>query len=90
MKCKHLIFFYFKLFTSAGTWAFKLDKKKQKKSCFNIFESYLFNRFQCTVVERVKSDFKEIKARVSQGSKWGFIYVFLYGSDIINGIESEI
>ena len=68
----------------------KLKQAKIENSCYNLLESYLSNRVQCTVVDGVKSDFKEIKAGVPQGSKLGPILWLLYVNDIINGIESEI
>ena len=68
----------------------KLKQAKIENSCYNLFESYLSNRVQCTVVDGVKGVFKEIKAGVPQGSKLGPILWLLYVNDIINGIESEI
>ena len=68
----------------------KLKQVKVNSFCYNLFESYLSNRFQCTVVDGVKSEFQEIKAGVPQGSKLGPILWLLYVNDIINGIKSEV
>ena len=68
----------------------KLKQVKVNSFCYNLFESYLSNRFQCTVVDGVKSEFTKIKAGVPQGSKLGPILWLLYVNDIINGISSEI
>ena len=68
----------------------KLKQAKVESSCYTLFESYLSNRFQCTVVDGVKSELKELKAGVPQGSKLGPILWLLYVNDIVNGIESEI
>ena len=78
--------------TSAGTKGcfFKLKQAKVESSCYTLFESYLSNRFQCTVVDGVKSESKELKAGVPQGSKLGPILWLLYVNDIVNGIVSEI
>mgnify|MGYP000844576866 CR=1 FL=1 len=68
----------------------KLKKAKIDNSCYKLFESYLSNRVQCTVVEGLKSNFKEIKAGIPQGSKLSPLLWLLYVNDIIDGIESEI
>ena len=67
-----------------------MKQGKIDDSCYKLFESYLSNRFQCTVVDGVKSEYKEIKAGVPQGSKIGPILWLLYVNDIVEGIESEI
>ena len=68
----------------------KLKQAKIDNSCYKLFESYLSNRLQCTVVDGLKSNFKEIKAGIPQGSKLGPLLWLLYVNDIIDGIESEI
>ena len=68
----------------------KLKQAKVEESCFILLKSYLSNRFQCTVVDGVKSQFKEIQAGIPQGSKLGPILWLLYVNDIIEDIESEI
>jgi hypothetical protein len=68
----------------------KLKQVKVESSCYFLFESYLSNRIQCTVVDGVKSKFQEIKAGIPQGSKLGPLLWLLYVNDIIDGIESEI
>ena len=68
----------------------KLKQVKVENSCYSLFESYLSNRVQCTVVDGVKSKFQEIKAGIPQGSKLGPLLWLLYVNDIIDGIESEI
>ena len=68
----------------------KLKQVKVENSCYFLFESYLSNRVQCTVVDGVKSKFQEIKAGIPQGSKLGPLLWLLYVNDIIDGIESEI
>ena len=68
----------------------KLQQAKIEISCYLLFESYLSNRVQCTVVDGVKSNFHEIKAGIPQGSKLGPLLWLLYVNDIIDEIESEI
>ena len=68
----------------------QLKHAKIDDSCHKLFKSYLSNIFQCTVVDGVKSEYKEIKAGVPQGSKIGPILWLLYVIDIVEGIESEI
>ena len=58
-------------------------------SCYTLFQSYLSNRFQCTVVDGQKSKFKELKAGIPQGSKLGPLLWLLYVNDIVNDIESD-
>ena len=45
---------------------------------------------QCTVVDGIKSNFQEIKARIPRGLKLGPLLWLLYVNDIIKDIESEI
>ena len=68
----------------------KLNQAKVINSCYNLFESYLSSRFQCTVVGGFKSELKQIKAGIPQGSKLGPILWLLYVNDITLNIESEI
>ena len=68
----------------------KLNQAKIVNSCYNLFESYLSSRLQCTVVDGFKSKFREIKAGIPQGSKLGPILWLLYVNDITLNIESEI
>ena len=68
----------------------KLKQAKVDGSCLDLFTSYLENRKQCTVVDNVKSKFKDVTAGVPQGSKLGPLLWILYCNDIIKDIESEI
>ena len=68
----------------------KLKQAKVESKCHTLFESYLSNRVQCTVVDGTKSNFQEIKAGIPQGSKLGPLLWLLYVNDIVKDIESEI
>ena len=68
----------------------KLKQAKIEGLGLNLFESYLENRQQCTVVDGMKSKFEYVSAGVPQGSKLGPLLWLIYCNDIVNGIESEI
>ena len=70
-----------------------LEKLKQNKiegKCLELFESYLRGRQQVVVVDGVKSDVKEVKAGIPQGSRLGPILWILYANDILKNLNSEV
>ena len=58
--------------------------------CLQLFQSYLYNRRQVTVVDSVKSDVKYVTSGVPQGSRLGPLLFILYINDIEKDLESEI
>ena len=68
----------------------KLKQVKVTDSCHNLFESYLSNRRQMVVVDGHKSETRDIKAGIPQGSRLGPLLWILYIQDIIEDLESEV
>ena len=68
----------------------KLQQSKVEGLGLSLFESYLQNRQQCTVVDGLKSKFEYVTAGVPQGSKLGPLLWLIYCNDIVNDIESQI
>ena len=68
----------------------KLKQANVESKCHTLFESYLSNRVQCTVVDGIKSKFQEMKAGIPQCLKLGPLLWLLYVNDIVKDIESEI
>ena len=68
----------------------KLKQAKVEGLGLNLFESYLENRKQCTVVDGMKSTFEFVTAGVPQGSKLGPLLWLIYCNDIVKDIDSEI
>ena len=58
----------FDKFWHLGLFA-KLDQVSVTGKCFDLFKSYLTNRRQVTVVDRVKSEVRHVMAGIPQGSK---------------------
>ena len=58
--------------------------------CLQLFQSYLSNQRQVTVVDSVKSDVKYVTSGVPQGSRLGPLLFILYINNIEKDIESEI
>ena len=56
----------------------------------NLVSSYLDNRKQIVVIEGQKSDIKDVRAGVPQGSRLGPLLFLIYMNDITEGIESDI
>ena len=70
-----------------------LEKLKQNRiegKCLALFESYLRGRKQIVVVDGVKSDIKEVKAGIPQGSRLGPLLWILYANDILENLDSEV
>ena len=68
----------------------KLEQIGISDSLLVLFESYLTDRKQCTVVDGIKSNMLEIQAGVPQGSRLGPLLFLIYINDIVDGLESEI
>ena len=68
----------------------KLEQIGISDSLLVLFESYLCDRKQCTVVDGIKSNMLEIQAGVPQGSRLGPLLFLIYINDIVDGLESEI
>ena len=68
----------------------KLRQNKVEDKCLALFESYLRGRKQVVVVNGVKSEMKEVKAGIPQGSRLGPLLWILYVNDIVKDIDSEI
>ena len=68
----------------------KLEQVKVEDVCLELFKSYLSDRKKVVVINDKKSDIKDIKAGVPQGSRLGPLLWILYVNDIIEDIESEI
>ena len=70
-----------------------LEKLKQNKiegKCLALFESYLRGRKQIVVVDGMKSDIKEVKAGIPQGSRLGPLLWILYANDILINLDSDV
>ena len=52
------------------------------------FQSYLSNRRQHVVLNRVESNWADVLARVPQGSILGYLLFLIYFNDIVNNIRS--
>ena len=68
----------------------KLRQNKIEDKCLGLFESYLRGRKQVVVIDGVKSEMKDVKAGIPQGSRLGPLLWILYANDIIKDINSEI
>ena len=68
----------------------KLKQNKIDGKCLELFESYLRGRRQIVVVDGVKSDTREVKAGIPQGSRLGPLLWILYVNDILENLESEV
>ena len=68
----------------------KLKQNKVDGKCLQLFESYLRGRKQIVVVDGVKSEIREVKAGIPQGSRLGPLLWILYVNDILENLESEV
>jgi len=62
----------------------KLYKIGFRGNVFDLFSSYLSDRKQCVVIDGCKSDFKNIKLGVPQGSVMGPVLFLIYFNSLLN------
>ena len=68
----------------------KLDQIGVGGTFLDILSSYLSGRQQIVVVDGIKSDIRDVKAGIPQGSRLGPLLFIVYMNDIITDIESDI
>ena len=68
----------------------KLESIQIEGNCLDLLKSYLANRKQIVVVDGVKSEVKDVKAGVPQGSRLGPLLFILYIEDIKEDLECEV
>ena len=68
----------------------KLEQVKVGGELLELFKSYLDQRKQIVTIDGFKSDIKEVKAGVPQGSRLGPLLWILYANDILDDLECEV
>ena len=68
----------------------KLEQVKVGGNLLSLFKSYLDQRKQIVTIDGFKSEIKDTKAGVPQGSRLGPLLWILYANDILDDLECEV